>query len=168
MTNHHPLPPFEEMSSETLTDEIIASHVEQGFTVVFAEAVMRYDLALALPQVAALPSVSYLMWNAESVHAFFTAYEVAFRERPGFPGWSEEEWVRGASEDPGFRPDISFLAVAAGQAVGFVTNAEYAAADERTGYLDQVGVHPQWRSQGLGAALVTRSCKHGARNEKRQ
>src|SRR5689334_21069079 len=96
MTNHHLLPPFEEMSSETLTDEIIASHMEQGFTVVFAEAVMRYDLALALPQVAALPSVSYLTWNAHSVHAFFTAYEAAFRERPGFPGWSEEEWVRGA------------------------------------------------------------------------
>ena len=157
MTKDHSLSPFEEITSETLTDEIIASHMEQGFTLVFAEEVMRYDLALALPHVASLPSVSYLTWDDQSVHAFFTAYEAAFGERPGFPGWSEEQWVRWASEDPVFRPDLSFLAVAAGQAVGFVTNAEYEELGGRTGYIDQVGVHPQWRSQGLGAALVTRS-----------
>lgn len=166
MTNDHSLSPLEEMSSETLTDEIIASYREQGFTVIFAEEVMHYDLALAFPQVASLPSVSYLTWNEQSVHAFFTAYEAAFRERPGFPGWSEQEWVRWASEDSDFRPDLSFLAVAQGQAVGFVTNADYAGAGERTGYLDQVGVHPQWRSQGLAAALVTRSLEAWQREGK--
>src|SRR6202040_1791346 len=100
MTNDHSLSPFEEITSEALTDEIIASYREQGFTVVFAEEVMRYDLALALPHAGSLPFVSYLTWTDQNTHAFFTAYEASFRERPGFPGWSEEEWVRGSSEDP--------------------------------------------------------------------
>ena len=166
MTNDHSLSPFEEITSETLTDEIIGSYMEKGFSLVFAEEVMRYDLSLALPHVASLPFVSYLTWTDQSVHAFFTASEAAFRERPGFPGWREEEWVRGASEDPDFRPDLSFLAVAEGQAVGFVTNAAYEGAGGRTGYIDQVGVHPQWRSQGLGAALVTRSLQAWRKEEK--
>lgn len=145
------------ITCEDVTDEIVASYAEKGFTLVFAEEVMRYDLSLPLPQVTPLPVVSYLTWDAQSVHAFFTIYQAAFRERPGFPGWSEEAWVRWVSEDPTFRPDLSFLAVVRGQAAGFVTNAEDEAAPERNGYLIQVGVHPQWRGQRLGAALLARS-----------
>jgi ribosomal protein S18 acetylase RimI-like enzyme len=35
--------------------------------------------------------------------------------------------------------------------VGFVTNAD----EGQHGYTIQVGVHPNWRGQGLGAALTT-------------
>jgi ribosomal protein S18 acetylase RimI-like enzyme len=52
---------------------------------------------------------------------------------------------------------LSLLAVADGQAVGFVTNAEDEAAPGQNGYIIQVGVHPQWRGQRLGATLITRS-----------
>lgn len=148
----------EEFTSETLTDEIIASYVEQGFTLVFAEDVMRYDLSRAVPEIAAPPTtISYRTWDAEHSHAFFTVYDAAFRERPGFPGWSEAEWVRWVSDDPAFRPDLSYLAVAQGQAVGFITTGEDEQAPERHGYIIQVGVLPQWRGEGIGAALVARA-----------
>lgn len=55
------------------------------------------------------------------------------------------------------RPILSFLAMVQGQAAGFVTNADYEEAQQ--GYLIQVGVHPAWRGQGLGAALTAHSLR---------
>ncbi len=145
----------EEIRSEDVTDAGIAFYAEQGYTLTFAEEVMRYDLSRALPHVVVPFEVSYLSWAPERTHNFFTVYEAAFQERPGFPGWSETEWVHWTSGDPAFRADLSVLAVVQGQAVGFVTNAEDEEAPAQQGYLIQVGVHPDWRGQGLGAALTT-------------
>jgi len=146
--------PLEEtITCENITDEIVTFYKEKGYSLVFVEEVMRYDLSQLLPPMEGLPDVTYLTWNSQSIPAFFAVYEAAFRERPGFPGWSEEVWSRWVSDDPLFRPDLSFLALVEGQAVGFVTNAE----DKENGYLTQVGVRPQWRGRRLGAELVVRS-----------
>ena len=158
--------PSNEITYEHVTDEIVATYREQGFALVFAEEVMRYDLSLEVPSVAPLPRVSYLTWNTQSIPAFFIVYQAVFRERPGFPGWSEEEWIRWVADDPSFRPDMSFLAVVQEQAVGFVTNAEDEAASGRNGYMIQVGVHPQWRGQRVGAALVAHSLHAWQQEEK--
>ena len=154
MGQDHSIPP-EDIRCENVTDEVIASYAEKGYLLTFVEEVMRYDLSRALPQVVVPFEVSYLSWAPERTHEFFTVYDASFRERPGFPGWSETEWVQWTSGDPAFRPDLSVLAVVQDQAVGFVTNAEDEEAPARHGYLIQVGVHPQWRGQGLGAALTT-------------
>lgn len=150
MVQGHSVPP-EEIRSENVTDEVIASYAEKGYTLDFAEEVMRYDLSRTHPQVKVPFEVSYLNWASERAHAFFTVYDASFRERPGFPGWSEAEWVDWTSSDPAFRSDLSVLAVVQGHAVGFVTNAD----EGQHGYIIQVGVHPNWRGQGLGAALTT-------------
>jgi len=147
----------DDITCENITNEVIASYAAKGFTLFFAEKVMHYDLSVVLPHLTSPPLVSYLTWDSQSIHAFFTVYQAAFQERPGFPGWSEEEWVRWISSDPTFRPDLSFLAIAQGQPVGFVTNAEDEAVPEQNGYLIQMGVHPQWRGQKLATALVVRS-----------
>ena len=149
--------PSEEIRCENVTDETIALYAEKEYTLTFAEEVMCYDLSRAIPRVVVPFEVSYLNWAPERTHDFFTAYDASFRERPGFPGWSEAEWVRWTSGDPVFRSDLSVLAVVQGQAVGFVTNAEYEEAKAQQDFLIQVGVHPQWRGQGLGAALTARS-----------
>ena len=150
MVQGHSVPP-EEIRSENVTDEGTASYAEKGYTLDFAEEVMRYDLSRTHPQVIVPFEVSYLNWTPERAHAFFTVYDASFRERPGFPGWSEAEWVDWTSSDPAFRSDLSVLAVVQGQAVGFVTNAD----EGQHGYIIQVGVHPNWRGQRLGAALTT-------------
>jgi len=146
---------LEEIRCENVTDEIIASYAEQGYRLAFVEEVMSCDLSHPLSHPVLPFDVSYFTWTSERAHDFFTVYAAAFRERPGFPGWSEAEWVQWTSDDPDFRPNLSFLAVVQGQTVGFITNAEEMNAQH--GFIIQVGVHPQWRGQGLGAALISRS-----------
>jgi mycothiol synthase len=156
MAQNHSLP-SQEITCESVTEEIVASYAEQGYTLTFAEEVMRYDLSHTLPHVVVPPAVSYLTWSSETIHHFFTAYEAAFRERPGFPAWSEEAWIRWTTGDPTFRPDLSYLALAQHQSVGFITNDEDEERPGPIGWINQVGVHPRWRRQGLGAALITRA-----------
>lgn len=88
---------------EAISDEVVASYTGQGFVLDFAEEVMRFDLSLALPQADFPPSVSCFSWEPDRTHEFFTAYEASFRDRPGFPHWSEEQWVIWVSDDPDFR-----------------------------------------------------------------
>jgi mycothiol synthase len=147
----------EEITCENITDEIVTSYAEKGFTLTFAEEVMRFDLSQKIPQMVVRPDVSFFTWATERSHDFFMAYNASFRDRPGFPGWSEEEWVRWTNDSPTFRPDLSYLAVVQGQAAGFITNEEDDTAPESTGYINQVGVDPLWRRQGIGAALVMHS-----------
>ncbi len=147
----------EEITCENVTGDITASYAEKGYTLTFAEEVMRFDLSHAIPPVVVPPDVSFFTWTSERSHDFFVAYDASFRDRPGFPGWSEQEWVGWTSDNPTFRPDLSYLAEVQGQAVGFITNEEDDTAPEPTGYINQVGVDPRWRRQGIGAALVVRS-----------
>ena len=147
----------EEITCENVTGEIVTSYAEKGYTLTFAEEVMRFDLSQKIPQVVVPPDVSFFTWTSERSHDFFMAYDASFRDRPGFPGWSEEEWVRGTSDDAAFRSDLSYLAVVQGQAAGFITNEEDDTAPEPTGYINQVGVDPRWRRKRIGATLVVRS-----------
>ncbi|GCE51354.1 GNAT family N-acetyltransferase [Thermosporothrix hazakensis] len=96
-----------------------------------------------------------------------TAYQAAFRERPGFPGWSEEQWGRWTADDPAFRPELSFLALIDGRAAGFVTNADDEEAPQ-DGYLIQVGVHPDRRGQKIGLRLLPALCAPGRRTERKR
>lgn len=139
---------------EAITDEIITSYAEQGFVLDFAEEVMHFGLSQPLPQADVPLSVSCFPWEADRTHEFFAAYEASFRDRPGFPHWSKEQWVTWVSGDPAFRPDLSWVAIEQGQPVGFVTNEQESA---QIGYIIQIGVHPQWRRRGLAAALMARS-----------
>lgn len=147
----------ESIPCEDVTDEIVAACASQGYALTFAEDVMRYDLsdtARALPHIDLPVVVDYLEWTPERAHDFFAVYAAAFRERLGFPGWSEAEWVRWTADDPTFRPDLSVLTVIQGQAVGFITCGDYEEEQARTGFVIQVGVHPEWRGRGVGAALM--------------
>ena len=85
-------------------------------------------------------------WTDETASRFFAVYAASFRDRPGFPGWSAEQWISWSVDD-GFRPGWSVLATVpeVGDA-GFVTCAD--------GWIVQVGVVPVARGRGLGAALV--------------
>jgi hypothetical protein len=128
----------ESITCEDVTDEIVAAYARQGYDLTFAEDVCRYDLsdfAEASP-LAELPiAVAYLEWTPERARDFFAVYAAAFRERPGFPGWSEAEWVRWTADDPTFRPDLSVLAVIEDQAVGFITCAGYDEDQARIGFV---------------------------------
>ena len=149
--------PPKRITCEHLTDEIIAEYQNSGFTLAFAEEVMCFDLSQAIPSIALPSDIACLPWNAEHIPAFFAVYQAAFRERPGFPYWSMEQWVHWHTNDATFRPDLTLLAMAQEQPVAFIASTDDAELPQQIGWIGQLGVHPQWRGRGLAAALISQN-----------
>jgi mycothiol synthase len=148
------------ISTETLSEPAERLYARYGLRQVFAELVLRADLAG--PDPAATGSglarvdvgefvvpdgIELRPWASGLEPAFFAAYSAAFRDRPGFPGRTQQEWLDWTSQDEDFRPDLSMLAVGpSGEPAGFVTVG--------SNWIVQTGVVPQWRRRGLGTGLV--------------
>jgi mycothiol synthase len=139
------------LTTEALTPAAEQLYQQFGFTQQFAEDVMRRDLRLELPNAPFPPGVSLAEWTPALADQFFDAYQHAFRERPGFPGWRAAEWIEWATGDAGFHPHMSLLARDGKQPVGFIV------CDDA--WIVQVGTHPAWRGRGLGAALVVEALR---------
>ena len=140
------------VETESLTVAGEALFAAHGLRQVFAEDVMRIDLAAGVPDPAWPPGTRLTAWSAADAARFHGVYEAAFRERPGFPGWTAAEWIAEVDEDDEFRPQWSVLATLPelGDA-GFVT----AAVD----WIVQVGVAPAARGRGIGGALVSEALR---------
>lgn len=135
------------VETEALTPQGERLFASRGLRQVFAEDVMSFDLAAVEPPAVPLPGELVLReWAPDLAARFFAAYEAAFRDRPGFPGWPAERWVAWTAGDEEFRPQWSLLATGLDGDAGFITCAE--------GWIVQVGVVPSWRGRGVGAALV--------------
>ncbi|MFD1544624.1 GNAT family N-acetyltransferase [Nonomuraea guangzhouensis] len=133
------------LETESLTLQAHALFLARGFRQTFAEDVYRRDLALPFPAVPFPPELEIEEWSPGTEGSFYEAYSASFADRPGFPGWSREEWVDWLVDDE-FLPECSLVARGAGGAVGFVACAE--------GFLIQVGASPGWRRRGLARALA--------------
>jgi mycothiol synthase len=135
------------VETESLTRAVGELFASRGLRQVFAEDVMRYDLGRDDVPAPVWPEGTTLAdWSDATSTRFHAVYATAFRDRPGFPGWTAEEWMSWAVDED-FRPGWSVLATVPtlGDA-GFVTCAD--------GWIVQVGVLPAARGRGLGAALV--------------
>lgn len=152
------------VTCEAIDDALVADYARQGYTLVFAEEVMLRELASALPHAQPPEGVVCEPWTVGRIPAFFAAYSRSFRDRPGFPGWPEEQWARWIADDPTFRADRSEVALAEGEPVGFIANADDEDQRERRGYIIQVGVVPSWRRRGLAGTLIERAL-HAWRDE---
>jgi len=140
------------VETEALTGAGERLFATRGLRQVFAEDVMRFDLAGSAPPEGPLPAgLVPHEWTSDLAIRFFAAYDAAFRDRPGFPGWPAERWVAWTAGDEEFRPQWSVLAVGEDGDAGFVTCAE--------GWIVQVGVVPAWRGRGVGGALVAEALR---------
>lgn len=134
--------------NDALTASAERLYARFGFQQTFGEDVMRFPLAGA--QLPALPSTNYSFepWSNATSQGFFEVYQASFRERPGYPDPSAEEWIEENEEDDELRRDLSLLAKEGDQPVAFITCAD--------NWVVQVGVHPAWRGRGLAYQLIGR------------
>ncbi len=144
------------IATESLTEPAIHRYHADGFESVFEELVMQRDLRLPLPDSPLLPDMSITTWQPTQADQFFQAYDAAFRDRPGFPGYSAAQWISDYNEDEHFKTEWSLLArSSAGLPVGFVT----ASAEQPGGYVIQVGVIPEQRRRGIASALIVETMR---------
>ena len=142
--------------NEAFTPGSAALYAHEGYTCDFVEHWLERDLTTPLPAVACpFPTVP---WTAETAPLFYAVYEAAFaeRRRPGTMPPAAPEWISDYNDDSEFRPDLSLLALAGEQPVGFVTTAitPLAGRGGPVGWIAQVGVHPAWRGQAIAAGLI--------------
>ena len=144
------------IATESLTEPAIHRYQADGFESVFEELVMQRDLRLPLPDSPLPPDMSITTWQLSLAEQFFKAYDAAFRDRPGFPGYSAAQWISDYNEDEHFKTEWSLLArSSAGLPVGFVT----ASAEQPGGYVIQVGVIPEQRRRGIASALIVETMR---------
>jgi mycothiol synthase len=134
------------VATEGLTDAAARLYARFGFAQTFGEDVMRRDLTAALPEAPFPPGITVSVWTPDLAPAFYQAYRSSFRDRPGFPDWSQEDWIEWTVDDEDFQPEMSLIACFGDEPVGFTV------CD--TAWIAQIGVRPEWRRHGLGAALL--------------
>ena len=135
--------------SESLTDAEAARWQSAGYQLIFEELVMEHALTSGRPADVPLwpAGTTLLEWGPGAAVSSFEVYEAAFRERPGFPGWTRDEWIERMTGDEAFLAGASLFARIDGVAAGYLVSA--------AGWVDQVGVIPVLRRRGLAGALVT-------------
>ena len=135
------------VESESCTDDADALYARYGLVRVFAENVLRHDLA-DVPVVALPNRVEIVAVADADEQELFDAYRNSFADRPGFREPTPTAWLADLHEDVEWRRDLSVLVRDEhGHPVGFVNVLGT--------WLDQVGVVPAWRGRGLGAYLVS-------------
>jgi mycothiol synthase len=147
---------FVTVETEGLSPDAEKLFESRGLRQFFAEDVMRIDFAGDVPPEPVWPAGAVVAeWSGETAERFFRVYAASFRERPGFPDPSAQEWIEETAEDDDFRPAWSLLATLPeiGDA-GFVSVGE--------NWIQQVGVVPAARRTGLGGALIRESLRRMA------
>jgi mycothiol synthase len=138
--------------TEALSDDAHALYLSRGLSQIFAEDVMQLPAARQLAVVQMPVGLTLSQWGELSPARFYAVYEAAFRERPGFPGWPQAQWIEWISDDKDFRPEWTLLATADGTDAGFIACAA-------PGWIEQLGVVPQARGQDVGASLIAEAVR---------
>jgi len=128
-----------------------------GFQFVFAEDEMRRDLGQPIPVLGLPEGLTLVSWSPERVALFFDVYQDAFRERPGFPNWTEDVWRHNFAGSAEFSDGLSLLLLDGSKPVGFALCHVASDEDQKSGsegWIVQMGVRPAWRRRGLGSALL--------------
>lgn len=144
------------ITNEALAEDAHHLYMQCGFEQVLVEEMRVFDLSRSIPSSNIPEGISRLAWSAQTTDQFFQAYQNSFRQRPGFPNLSAQEWINGNLASDGFRPDLSVLAQFSDEPAGFLTAEAY----KGLGWISQVGVVPAWRGQGLAKALIVEALRH--------
>jgi ribosomal protein S18 acetylase RimI-like enzyme len=147
-----------QIATESLTESAHRLYRAQGFENIFEELVMRRDLSVPLANYTIPPGVTLMSWQSELAEEFYQAYYPAFRERPGFPGWSAAEWIAQVIDND-LIPEWTLLARADGVPSGFLIGCIDLTTTPPGGYVQQIGVIPAQRRRGLASALLVETMR---------
>jgi ribosomal protein S18 acetylase RimI-like enzyme len=134
----------------------LARYERHGFSLAAAEDLLGRDLSQPIPDLTLPAPLRYVTWDPDRSAAFHAVYQAAFRERPGFPDWSEELWRGAFIEHAEFLAEHSLLVLDGTVGVAYVVcavddNPEAAASQA---WINQIGVHPDYRSRRLGSVVL--------------
>lgn len=136
-------------------DEVAAdAYRAQGFAIVRHSFQMRVELAAA-PEPPELPHGiavrSMREGEEERIHA---AHMNAFADHWDFHEQTFEQWRRWQRDREFFDPTLWFLALDGDQIAGFALCTPHFSGEPDFGWVDLLGVRPEWRRRGLGEALL--------------
>jgi mycothiol synthase len=131
--------------------EAFAFYERRGFGFALSEEELLRNLGQPIPGNPVPEGMMFAVWTEEDAHLFFLAYDDAFRDRPGFPGWTEEVWRKAFTGHDSFRSDLSLLLLDGEEPAGYAV----CAVEEGEGWIAQIGVRPAWRRRGLAGALLS-------------
>lgn len=144
--------------ADTPTDGAVALYRSAGLELAVAEDEMTRTLE-DLPRCDIPANLCVLSWGAMTAPLFYHAYDAAFRDRPGFPGWDEQRWRAAFTAADAFVPESSMVIMDGPEPAAFAVLWE----EGETGWITQMGVRPGWRGQGLGEFMLTRALRSFAR-----
>ena len=123
---------------------------------------LRRDLAMPLPEVTLKRPLEIVPWSAELDEQVRLAHNVAFAEHWVSEPQTAESWAQGRTY---FVPEWSFIVLDRttdrAQVVGYLLSSKYeqdwSSLGWSEGYIDLLGVRPDWRGRGIATALVSRA-----------
>ena len=140
--------------------DAVKLYQQQGYHFSHAEDIMSYPLNQPILDFPLPTSWQLTTWNEDKARqtAFHEVYVAAFQERLGDkPAWSLDKWCQAMATGDEFRPEFSLLLHKQDTYSAYVMCS--VEPDSNEGWIDQIGVHPQWRGQGFARFLLAEALR---------
>lgn len=125
---------------------------------------LERDLASPIPDVAPVGGVRIVPYASEWSASTLLARNDSFRDHWGSQPMSDEQWAAWTAGT--FRPDVSFLALAGDEVVGFclsqVSEEDWKTQGFTGPYIAMVGTTRAWRGRRIAPALLGRTLRAAA------
>lgn len=135
----------------------------RGFEEVRQSFEMDRDLAAPIPDPPDLDPVALVPWEPRHHEPAMHARNDAFANHWGSTPVTRETWMHDVIGEPHLRLDLSFVAEADGEVVGYALNYVYpddfGPAGRTEGWIGSLGVKGPWRRRGIARALLLTSLR---------
>ena len=135
-----------------------------GLVLDWARAAADEEMERLLDEDVPLPpeeGFSVVPWAEQHTGPLRLVHNAAFADHWGSTPFGEERWRKQIMENPGWRPALSFVAVADAEPIGYAYNEVYEedweVAGQSEGWIGVLSVAQEWRKKGVATALLSRS-----------